>query len=190
MRILSVCLLIISLSGCHLFSQSPSPISAANEKSATQVVEPPPILIKRDWHDILSPLINALTQFSMTDEYNLLLLSDVKNNSHDYIDSNQINQVLNRLFAKQTLFLVVDKKLVNDGKQLLGIANDDTLVSRGKMIALARNINVNYVLFTTINAPPKPPYSAADVEMELLFSQTGEIIWSLSSSQLTDNNEE
>lgn len=189
---LSVVAIIIStmaLSGCHLLEQNrqtPAPI----QNNPVSVVEQPPKILATDWQVVISPLIAELIQTAEVSDSNSLLVSDIRNRSNEYVSGAQINSIIFNAFNQQNIFAIIDKKVVNQAKQNLGIPYDDSLVSRSKMIALARQVKADYVLFTTINKVPKLPETSANVSMELLLTKTGEIVWQFSSDQLVNNNQQ
>ncbi|GAA5106546.1 penicillin-binding protein activator LpoB [Orbus sasakiae] len=189
---LSVVAIIIStmaLSGCHLLEQNrqtPAPI----QNNPVSVVEQPPKILATDWQVVISPLIAELIQTAEVSDSNSLLISDIRNRSNEYVSGAQINSIIFNAFNQQNIFAIIDKKVVNQAKQNLGIPYDDSLVSRSKMIALARQVKADYVLFTTINQVPKLPETPANVSMELLLTKTGEIVWQFSSDQLVNNNQQ
>lgn len=180
---------IMVLSGCHLLEQNrqtPAPI----QNNPVSVVEQPPKILATDWQVVISPLIAELIQTAEVSDSNSLLISDIRNRSNEYVSGAQINSIIFNAFNQQNIFAIIDKKVVNQAKQNLGIPYDDSLVSRSKMIALARQVKADYVLFTTINQVPKLPETSANVSMELLLTKTGEIVWQFSYDQLVNNNQQ
>ncbi|WP_392562645.1 hypothetical protein RHO12_03950 [Orbus sturtevantii] len=172
------------LAGCHLLNSNNQPALIEQE---VLIVESPPKLLTTDWSIILSPLIDELLETMAVNGNNTLLISDVNNHSQQYISSTAINDILVKALNEQTIFQVIDSNSVNIAKQSVGIPNDDSLVSRGKMIALARKVNADYVLFTIIDQAPKLPDTLAEVSLELILTKTGEIIWQFSSDQIASN---
>lgn len=184
-------LMMVLLTACNTTSVQPSkPISdlAKNLTKPVSVLELPPPMISTDWRHILSPMIDELIQTSDIGENNRVLVSDVKNNSGNYVSPSQINNVLFSLMAQQDIFAPIDKSFVTQAKQTLGIPYDDALVSRSKMIGLARHLNADYLLFTTIKQTPQSPNIPGDVSMELLLTKSGEIVWQFSSPQFVDQD--
>lgn len=174
------------LAGCQIFSQTkPIEINPPVEDSQvnnTDVIETPPSIVKStDWNSILSPFVHKILQSSSSIDGNkVLLISDIQNRSGDYLAKNQIDETLHSLMNKQNLFVIADKQSIIQAKQALGISADDKLVSRSKMIGLAKSINAGYVLFTTINKLPTDN-NDANLSMELLSTQTGEILTRVTS---------
>lgn len=152
------------------------------------VVETPPQIVKTiDWNSILSPLVNKILQSSTSIEGNkVLLISDIQNRSGDYLAINQVDDALHQLMNKQNLFAVADRQSIIQAKQALGISVDDKLVSRSKMIGLAKSMNAGYVLFTTLYKAPSENVDA-DLSMELLSTQTGEILQRVTSKDVQPN---
>lgn len=180
---------IMVLSGCHLLEQNRQ-TPALIQNNPVSVVEQPPKILATDWQVVISPLIAELIQTAEVSDSNSLLISDIRNRSNEYVSGAQINSIIFNAFNQQNIFAIIDKKVVNQAKQNLGITYDDSLVSRSKMIALARQVKADYVLFTTINQVPKLPETSANVSMELLLTKTGEIVWQFSSDQLVNNNQQ
>lgn len=188
-RLLATSAMICLLAGCQLLpdndnSETNPPIDVVQPPEG--VIETPPVIAKKtEWDTILSPFVNKLLHSSSANEANkVILISDIQNRSGDYIATSQIDEVLHLLVSKENTFSVVDSKSVNQAKQALGISSDDKLVSRGKMIGLAKSINAGYVLFTTIYKMPSED-NDANISMELLSTQSGEILQRVTSKELT-----
>lgn len=186
-RIFVVSSLAFLLAGCHLLGNSQktevkSPVDVNQPDDGTGVIDTPPQIVRQtDWHSILSPFISKLVSLSSLDSDNkLILISDIQNRSGDYLANNKIANALHQLMHKQNTFTVVDQQAIIQAKQSLGISADDKLVSRGKMIGLAKSMNANYVLFTTIYKVPSES-TDADLAMELLSTKSGEILTRVAS---------
>ncbi|WP_392563891.1 hypothetical protein RHO13_11860 [Orbus wheelerorum] len=185
LQTIAMTIAITILAGCHRLEPNNNP--SPTQQEALNVVEHPPKFITTDWQTILSPLIDELLETMAVNGNNTLLISDVNNRSNQYISPTAINDILVKLLNRQTIFQVIDNNIVNLAKQNLGIPNDDALVSRAKMVALARKVDADYVLFTIIDQVPKLPDTPAEVSLELIQTKTGEIIWQFSSDQLATN---
>lgn len=186
-----ISMLALSLAGCQLLgSNQKTEVKAPIETpSDPGVVDTPPQIAKTiDWNTILSPLVNKIMQSSSSIEGNkVLLISDIQNRSGDYLATNQVDETLHSLMNKQNLFTVVDRQSINRAKQALGISADDKLVSRSKMIGLAKSMNAGYVLFTTLYKSPSENDNA-NLSMELLSTQTGEILQRVTSKDVPSDN--
>ena len=168
------------LTGCHLLDNKDDIMTPPVIINPTDgdVIETPPLITKKtDWNTILSPFTNKLINdsSSLNDENKVLLISDIQNRSGDYLINNQIDATLHQLMNKQNKFTIASRQSINQTKQALGISPDDKLVSRGKMIGLAKSMNAGYVLFTTIYKIPTEN-NEANLSMELISTQTGEIL--------------
>ncbi|MCO6550207.1 hypothetical protein GYW75_08740 [Gilliamella sp. ESL0232] len=185
-RIFVVSSLAFLLAGCHLLGNSQKtevkPPVDVNQPDDTGVIEMPPEIAKQtDWNSVLSPFIKKLVNVPLSNSDNkLIFISDIQNRSGDYIANNQIDEALHQLMHKQNTFTVVDRQTISQAKQSLGISADDKLVSRGKMIGLAKSINASYVLFTTIYKVPSAS-NDVDLAMELISTQSGEILTRVAS---------
>lgn len=186
-----ISMLALSLAGCQLLgSNQKTEVKAPIETpSDPGVVDTPPQIAKTiDWNTILSPLVNKIMQSSSSIEGNkVLLISDIQNRSGDYLATNQVDETLHSLMNKQNLFIVADRQSINRAKQALGISADDKLVSRSKMIGLAKSMNAGYVLFTTLYKSPSENDNA-NLSMELLSTQTGEILQRVTSKDMPSDN--
>lgn len=189
-RVVVMSMLAFGLAGCQLLglnqkSEVKAPIEAPDDAG---VVDTPPQIVKTtDWNTILSPFVNKILQSSSSiGGNNLLLISDIQNRSGDYLAINQVDDALHQLMNKQNLFAVADRQSIIQAKQALGISVDDKLVSRSKMIGLAKSMNAGYVLFTTLYKAPSENVDA-DLSMELLSTQTGEILQRVTSKDVQPN---
>ena len=189
-RVVVMSMLAFGLAGCQLLglnqkNEVKAPIEAPDDAG---VVDTPPQIVKTtDWNTILSPFVNKILQSSSSiGGNNLLLISDIQNRSGDYLAINQVDDALHQLMNKQNLFAVADRQSIIQAKQALGISVDDKLVSRSKMIGLAKSMNAGYVLFTTLNKAPSENVDA-DLSMELLSTQTGEILQRVTSKDVQPN---
>ncbi|WP_085247441.1 hypothetical protein [Gilliamella mensalis] len=192
--------LVFALTGCQLISNSQKvevkPPVDVTQPDDTGVIETPPQIVKQtDWNATLSPFVNKILHTSLADnDNNIILISDIQNRSDDYLATNQIDDALHQLMNKQNVFTVVNRQSINQAKQALGMSTDDKLVSRGKMIGLAKSINAGYVLFTTIYKAPRDS-NDANLSIELLSTQSGEILTRVTSKdfpsqQDTTNNKD
>lgn len=186
------------LAGCHLLDSEKTVDIPPIDNSPVGIIETPPQIVKKtDWRSILSPFITKILQSSSIPEGNrVLLISDIQNRTGDFVANNQIDEALHQLMSKQQIFSVANKQSINQAKQAIGIASDDTLVSRGKMIGLAKSMNAQYVLFTTLYQLPNDDNGTdANLSMELLYTQNGEILGRVTSKDFvqpktqTDNNQ-
>lgn len=186
------------LTGCHLLDNKDDIMTPPVIINPTDgdVIETPPLITKKtDWNTILSPFTNKLINdsSSLNDENKVLLISDIQNRSGDYLINNQIDEALHQLMNKQNKFTIASRQSINQTKQALGISPDDKLVSRGKMIGLAKSMNAGYVLFTTIYKIPTEN-NDANLSMELISTQTGEILNRVTSKdfskQSTNDNQQ
>ncbi|WP_334320058.1 penicillin-binding protein activator LpoB [Gilliamella apicola] len=186
------------LTGCHLLDNKDDIMTPPVIINPTDgdVIETPPLITKKtDWNTILSPFTNKLINdsSSLNDENKVLLISDIQNRSGDYLINNQIDETLHQLMNKQNKFTIASRQSINQTKQALGISPDDKLVSRGKMIGLAKSMNAGYVLFTTIYKIPTEN-NEANLSMELISTQTGEILNRVTSKdfskQSTNDNQQ
>ncbi|OCF92233.1 hypothetical protein A9G17_03390 [Gilliamella sp. wkB7] len=186
------------LTGCHLLDNKDDIMTPPVIINPTDgdVIETPPLITKKtDWNTILSPFTNKLINdsSSLNDENKVLLISDIQNRSGDYLINNQIDEALHQLMNKQNKFTIASRQSINQAKQALGISPDDKLVSRGKMIGLAKSMNAGYVLFTTIYKIPTEN-NEANLSMELISTQTGEILNRVTSKdfskQSTNDNQQ
>lgn len=197
-RIIVTSAIAFVLTGCHLLDNKGDTMTPPVIINPTDgdVIETPPLITKKtDWNTILSPFTNKLINdsSSLNDENKVLLISDIQNRSGDYLINNQIDEALHQLMNKQNKFTIASRQSINQTKQALGISPDDKLVSRGKMIGLAKSMNAGYVLFTTIYKIPTEN-NDANLSMELISTQTGEILNRVTSKdfskQSTNDNQQ
>lgn len=197
-RLLAFSSFVSLLAGCHLLDSEKTVDIPPIDNSPVGIIETPPQIVKKtDWRSILSPFITNILQSSSIPEGNrVLLISDIQNRTGDFVANNQIDEALHQLMSKQQIFSVANKQSINQAKQAIGIASDDTLVSRGKMIGLAKSMNAQYVLFTTLYQLPNDDNGTdANLSMELLYTQNGEILGRVTSKDFvqpktqTDNNQ-
>ena len=197
-RLLAFIAFVSLLVGCHLLDSKKTVDTPPIDNSPIGIIETPPQIVKKtDWRSILSPFITKILQSSSIPEGNrVLLISDIQNRTGDFVANNQIDEALHQLMSKQQIFSVANKQSINQAKQAIGIASDDTLVSRGKMIGLAKSMNAQYVLFTTLYQLPNDDNGTdANLSMELLYTQNGEILGRVTSKDFvqpktqTDNNQ-
>lgn len=176
-HLIRISLFIILLSGCQVFNfdrgNADKP-PASIKKSLTDI----------DWNDVFSPLIADMLKAPQPANVNTLLISDINNNTGQYIAKGNINKAIFSELNKQSQYTVIDKGSVHAGKQALGLSFDDTLILRSKMIALGRYLGTDLVLFISIDELANQLDIPIKVTMELLSTKTGEIFWRNSNDQL------
>lgn len=179
-------MVMLALVSCqHRVVEQPiSPVTdyiAQNEE--LKIVEQPPQLTTTNWQPIIKPLIDKLLKIKDIQDNNLLLISDVKNNSNHYVSTTEVNKLILNLLSEQNIFNIIDKPTINQSKLILGIPYDDASISRNKMIALANDVKANYILFTSINQVPDLQNESADVRLELLSVESGKVINQFTTEQ-------
>lgn len=179
-------MVMLALVSCqHRVVEQPiSPVTdyiAQNEE--LKIVEQPPQLTTTNWQPIIKPLIDKLLKIKDIQDNNLLLISDVKNNSNHYVSTTEVNKLILNLLSEQNIFNIIDKATVNQSKLILGIPYDDASISRNKMITLANDVKANYILFTSINQVPDLQSESADVRLELLSVESGKVIKQFTTEQ-------
>jgi penicillin-binding protein activator len=187
---IAIALFSIVLNGCQLVTpNNENAMGRLTESEAPPpaiiVTAPPQLNIMIDWENVFSPLVTEMLKVPQPISNNVLLVSDVKNNTNDYLPIEKINASLTQVLKKKSQYHLVDKMAVYQGKQALGISADDKLLSRAKMVALARYLKTDLVLFASINqlSTTKDEVNAT---LELLSTKTGEIIWHQSIEHLPD----
>lgn len=179
-------MIMLALVSCqHRVVEQPiSPVTdyiAQNEE--LKIVEQPPQLTTTNWQPIIKPLIDKLLKIKDIQDNNLLLISDVKNNSNHYVSTTEVNKLILNLLSEQNIFNIIDKATINQSKLILGIPYDDASISRNKMITLANDVKANYILFTSINQVPDLQSESADVRLELLSVESGKVIKQFTTEQ-------
>lgn len=179
-------MVMLALVSCqHRVVEQPiSPVTdyiAQNEE--LKIVEQPPQLTTTNWQPIIKPLIDKLLKIKDIQDNNLLLISDVKNNSNHYVSTTEVNKLILNLLSEQNIFNIIDKATINRSKLILGIPYDDASISRNKMITLANDVKANYILFTSINQVPDLQSESADVRLELLSVESGKVIKQFTTEQ-------
>lgn len=179
-------MVMLALVSCqHRVVEQPiSPVTdyiAQNEE--LKIVEQPPQLTTTNWQPIIKPLIDKLLKIKDIQDNNLLLISDVKNNSNHYVSTTEVNKLIFNLLSEQNIFNIIDKATINQSKLILGIPYDDASISRNKMIELANDVKANYILFTSINQVPDLQSKSADVRLELLSVESGKVIKQFTTEQ-------
>lgn len=179
-------MVMLALVSCqHRVVEQPiSPVTdyiAQNEE--LKIVEQPPQLTTTNWQPIIKPLIDKLLKIKDIQDNNLLLISDVKNNSNHYVSTTEVNKLIFNLLSEQNIFNIIDKATINQSKLILGIPYDDASISRNKMITLANDVKANYILFTSINQVPDLQSESADVRLELLSVESGKVIKQFTTEQ-------
>lgn len=179
-------MVMLALVSCqHRVVEQPiSPVTdyiAQNEE--LKIVEQPPQLTTTNWQPIIKPLIDKLLKIKDIQDNNLLLISDVKNNSNHYVSTTEVNKLILNLLSEQNIFNIIDKATINQSKLILGIPYNDASISRNKMITLANDVKANYILFTSINQVPDLQSESADVRLELLSVESGKVIKQFTTEQ-------
>jgi len=137
-----------------------------------QPVPEAPKLTSINWPATVQPLVAKMEHAQGITSGSVLLVDRIKNSTNGSIQTDNANSALTQALSGSPFTLITAEQLAQ-AKQTLGISPNDSLNSRGKAIGLARNLNAQYVLYTTTRGDIK----AAHVQMQLMLVNTGEIIW-------------
>ena len=174
--------LLLLLVGCQSSNLVPPP-KAADSAKVSPVPEPPPMadpipeppkLHNINWPASLQPLMAQLATVPTTETGTLLLAEGIRNTTNGSIQSGNANTVLTQQLAGVERFTPVNPQQLALAKQALGLSANDNLTSKAKAMALARKLQSDFVLYTTVSGEVKN----AIISMQLMLVGTGEIIWS------------
>lgn len=142
------------------------------------VVELPPKQFTIKWDYAVNTLLHSLVSGVTLDSGNVLLIDSIKNNTHSYVQTQYLADLIDSSMRRMSTFTLMSKEELNRGKRALGLPADDKLVTRSKVLGLGRYLKADYVLSTSLNGNPKQP----SVNMQLMTVNTGEIVWTKSES--------
>lgn len=192
-KYLLVALATLALSGCITTQQeqpqqpqTPPPTTApittvpatgtpeTSGQPPVQTIPQPPKLQSIDWSATVQPLVAKMLQADGVQAGSVLLLDNVKNSTNGSLQTGKISTAMHTALASNNTFTVVPASQLATAKQAMGLSPDDNLVSRSKAIALARQVNAQYVLYSDARGNVKTP----TLDMQLMTVQSGEIVWS------------
>ncbi len=139
-----------------------------------QEVPQPPKLQSINWQNSVQPMVSSMMNTPGITPGSVLLVDRLKNSTNGSIQSDNADLAINQALSNNSKFTLVTTAQLNQAKQALGLSPQDSLNSRSKAIGLARNLNAQYVLYSTARGDAKSP----KLQMQLMLVQTGEIVWS------------
>lgn len=126
-----------------------------------------------EWKLIIYPMLENLFKFSNIRMNSTILIDSVENNSSFLFLSNNIIDIIIKKISDFGVFNVIPKIVIEKSKKFLGFAYKDSLVTKSKVIGLARHIKSDYVLYLCI--------SDINVEKEIIIqlidTNSGEMVW-------------
>ncbi len=175
------------LSGCVMKQQQPAPVEPTQPvepvKPVPQPEQPipqpqpvpqPPKLVTINWDASVEPLVAQMVRAATVTPGSVLLVDRIKNSTNGALQGEKATSAIQNALNNNGKFTLVSSEQLAQAKQTLGLSPDDSLNSRSKAIGLARNLNAQYVLYSTAKGDVKSP----TLQMQLMLVQTGEIIWS------------
>lgn len=183
-RMTGVTLAALLLSGCQgLLPRGEAPVAPPPQPSVAPApvappvvtpVAPPPKMTSVDWQGSFAPLVEQLLTVQGVEAGSILLVNGVQNKTNGQLSMANASEVLRSALSGAPRFQLVSATQLAQAKQNLGLSPDDSLGSRSKAIGLARQVNAQYVLYTTVSGN----LLASQLAMQLMLVQSGEIIWS------------
>lgn len=180
-------LMALILSGCVLKQQQPAPVEPTQPVEPVQPVPQPeqpvqqpqpipqpPKLVTINWDASVEPLVAQMVRAATVTPGSVLLVDRIKNSTNGALQGEKATSAIQNALNNNGKFSLVSSEQLAQAKQTLGLSPDDSLNSRSKAIGLARNLNAQYVLYSTAKGDVKAP----TLQMQLMLVQTGEIIWS------------
>lgn len=175
------------LSGCVMKQQQPAPVEPTQPVEPVQPVPQPeqpipqpqpvpqpPKLVTINWDASVEPLVAQMVRAATVTPGSVLLVDRIKNSTNGALQGEKATSAIQNALNNNGKFILVSSEQLAQAKQTLGLSPDDSLNSRSKAIGLARNLNAQYVLYSTAKGDVKSP----TLQMQLMLVQTGEIIWS------------
>jgi len=180
-------LMALILSGCVLKQQQPAPVEPTQPVEPVQPVPQPeqpvqqpqpvpqpPKLVTINWDASVEPLVAQMVRAATVTPGSVLLVDRIKNSTNGALQGEKATSAIQNALNNNGKFSLVSSEQLAQAKQTLGLSPDDSLNSRSKAIGLARNLNAQYVLYSTAKGDVKAP----TLQMQLMLVKTGEIIWS------------
>ncbi|MGY2796489.1 penicillin-binding protein activator [Ewingella americana] len=176
------------LGGCTLPNQQQqqpeqptAPVTPVEPEKPQTEVPPPPETVPQppkeqtiNWNASVQPMVAKMLQADGVQAGSVLLLDSVKNSTNGSLPVGNATAALHDALATNNKFQVVPDTQLASAKQALGLSVDDSLGSRSKAIGLARYVNAQYVLYSTVTGDVKSP----TVKMQMMTVPSGEIVWS------------
>ncbi|AKH89245.1 penicillin-binding protein activator LpoB [Edwardsiella tarda] len=187
-KIMGVTLAALMLSGCQgLLPRGEAPVtppppapttpakpSVVPQPPAVTPVPQPPKMSSVDWQGSFAPLVAQMLNAQGIESGAVLLVDGVQNKTNGQLSMANASEVLRSALSGASRFQLVSAAQLAQAQQSLGLSPNDRLGSRSKAISLARLVNAQYVLYTTVSGNIQSPHLA----MQLMLVQSGEIIWS------------
>lgn len=143
-------------------------------KDSIYVVPQFPKLEPFNWLNIISPLVNELIQFSRIKKNDYVLIDSVENKTNINVNSKKIVSLLVNIFKEKEMFNLISEQNIENARSLLGFSEKDELVTKNKSIGLGRFLKSDYLIYLIIlNKEFKK-----EIEMQLIETISGEILWS------------
>lgn len=194
MRKLSIIVISLMLSGCHLIDGSSGSGSSGGTTTppitqgggSTPPVDPtPPIPVakKPNWTASLEHAVEKLVQGKPISQQDLVLVDNVKNSADVDVNTSALTAELKQLMRSTNQFAVVPEAEVTAAKDTLGLADEDSLNTRSKTIGLARHLTAPFILYTTVegNGPEN-----MNLFSQVMQVQTGELVWSAKNNVVVE----
>jgi len=176
------------LGGCTLPNQQQqqpeqptAPVTPVEPEQPQTEVPPPPETVPQppkeqtiNWNASVQPMVAKMLQADGVQAGSVLLLDSVKNSTNGSLPVGNSTAALKDALATNNKFQVGPDTQLASAKQALGLSVDDSLGSRSKAIGLARYVNAQYVLYSTVTGDVKSP----TLKMQMMTVPSGEIVWS------------
>ncbi|WMY94705.1 MAG: penicillin-binding protein activator LpoB [Arsenophonus sp.] len=130
-----------------------------------------------NWIPIIMPLTNELAKVSGLKFNKVLLINPIKNNTNLSVPLVKVNDIIINLINNQNIFKLVPEYVLKNTRKILGLSEEDSLITRSKAIGLARYLQADYVLYSVISGNQENK----KFEMQIMNVHTGEIFWSASN---------
>lgn len=152
----------------------PGTPETSGQPPVVETVPQPPKVQTIDWSASVQPMVAKMLQADGVQAGSVLLLDSVKNSTNGSLPVSKATAALHDALATNNKFQVVPDSQLANAKQALGLSVDDSLGSRTKAIGLARYVNAQYVLYSTVTGDVKSP----TLKMQMMTVPSGEIVWS------------
>ncbi|WMY96440.1 MAG: penicillin-binding protein activator LpoB [Arsenophonus sp.] len=180
-RFFQLIIIIFILAGCSSVKIKKTPISVMNKISKQlKNIEDSNISEgflkekKNNWLQIIMPLTNELEKFANITFGKVLLINPIKNNTDLSIPLLQVSNIIFDLINNQNIFKLIPEYILTNARKILGLSEEDSLITRSKAIGLARYLQADYVLYSVISGNKKNK----KFEIQIMNANTGEIFWS------------
>ncbi|SET07926.1 hypothetical protein [Thorsellia anophelis] len=147
-----------------------SPVNISTQKQTINYIAPEG---SPNWQAMSEQAFSSLNSSDQLSKLtSAIYINSISNQTNGSIPIFALDQIIQQSAFAKAKVQIADNQSINLAKQQLGVSPNDTLINRSKAIAIAKALNLNFVIYPSLSGDASDPI----LSLQLIDASSSEIL--------------